>query len=169
MGGPDPYMVNGLEWEYGASDTRSSPGVSCTLPGGTADHRFRGTADTMDIVSDLLEDCCFKTLDKVCMPFAGAFHAGVEVHGLELSFGETESRGSLRGTTTLAGDWAPMLSQVGFHCAWLGWQTTSPQRSRPSWAALSPALTQQQQLGRPWSLCPCKKDDEEEDDDEEGC
>ncbi|CAE7477202.1 unnamed protein product [Symbiodinium sp. KB8] len=91
-------MVNGLEWEYGASDTRSSPGVSCTLPGGTADHRFRGTADTMDIVSDLLEDCCFKTLDKVCMPFAGAFHAGVEVHGLELSFGETESRGSLRGT-----------------------------------------------------------------------
>ena len=26
----------------------------------------------------------------------------------------------------------------------------------------------QQQLGRPWSLCPCKKDDEEEDDDEEG-
>ena len=27
---------------------RSSPGVSCTLPGGTADHRFRGTARSQD-------------------------------------------------------------------------------------------------------------------------
>ena len=36
-------------------------------------------------------DCCWTTLNKACAPCAGAFHAGIEVNGLEWSFAGEDS------------------------------------------------------------------------------